>query len=147
HRVAARRRRQRQLRRADRRIADLSLHVGAARRSADEQRNRHRRDAKPDADRRLPARGDAIGGTGSMLTVNGLSCARGLRVLFRDLSFRADAGSFLQITGPNGSGKTTLLRTLAGLSRADAGTVEWNGAGEFAHARAYIGHAPGWKDT
>ena len=82
-----------------------------------------------------------------MLTVTGLSCVRGPRVLFRDLSFRADAGSFLQITGPNGSGKTTLLRTLAGLSRAEAGTLEWDGAGEFAHARAYLGHAPGWKDT
>ena len=33
------------------------------------------------------------------------------------------AGSFTAILGPSGSGKTTLLRLLAGLDRADRGTV------------------------
>ena len=82
-----------------------------------------------------------------MLRINGLSCARGPRVLFRDLSFAADAGAIVQVTGPNGSGKTTLLRTLAGLTRAETGTIEWTGPGSLGESRAYVGHAAGWKDT
>ena len=35
----------------------------------------------------------------------GLACVRGSRALFRDLSFRAEAGRVLVIEGPNGSGK------------------------------------------
>jgi heme exporter protein A len=82
-----------------------------------------------------------------MLTVNALSCARGPRVLFRELSFRAEPGSFFQITGPNGSGKTRCCGRLPGCPARKAGTLEWKGAGDLAHARAYLGHAPGWKDT
>ena len=81
-----------------------------------------------------------------MLQVSGLSCARGPRVLFRDLTFAAGRGMYVQITGSNGSGKTTLLRTLAGLSLPEAGTIRWT-AGELAASRAYVGHAQGWKDT
>src|SRR5258706_7265499 len=82
-----------------------------------------------------------------MLDVSGLACARGPRVLFRDLSLRAEPGTHVQVTGANGSGKTTLLRTLAGLSLADAGTIRWNGGSDLTFRRAYLGHAPGWKDT
>jgi len=39
------------------------------------------------------------------------------------LSFAAPAGGRLAIVGPSGSGKTTLLRCLAGLDRADGGTI------------------------
>ena len=83
-----------------------------------------------------------------MLRVEHLSCARGPRELFRDLSFAADAGELVLITGPNGSGKTTLLRALAGLTRPAAGTMTWSGAPlGLAESRAYLGHAAGWKDT
>jgi heme exporter protein A len=82
-----------------------------------------------------------------MLTISGLTCARGPRVLFRDLSFVAEPGSIVQITGPNGSGKTTLLRTLAGLTRAESGTIAWSGRGTREHGRAYVGQAIGGKET
>ena len=82
-----------------------------------------------------------------MLTISGLTCARGPRVLFRDLSFEAQAGAIVQVTGPNGSGKTTLLRTLAGLTRPESGTIAWSGPGALEHGRAYVGHAIGWKET
>ncbi len=86
-----------------------------------------------------------------MLRVENLSCARGPRELFRGLSFTADAGELVLVTGPNGSGKTTLLRAIAGLTRPAAGTIGWSGAGGsedgLAGARAYLGHAAGWKDT
>jgi ATP-binding cassette subfamily B protein len=45
----------------------------------------------------------------------------------RDVSFAADAGSFVVITGQVGSGKTTLLRAIAGLLPHDGGDVLWNG--------------------
>ena len=83
-----------------------------------------------------------------MLRVENLSCARGPRELFRGLSFTADAGELVLVTGPNGSGKTTLLRALAGLTRPAAGTISWTDAPRgLAESRAYLGHAAGWKDT
>ncbi len=39
------------------------------------------------------------------------------------LSFAVPAGGRLAVVGPSGSGKTTLLRCLAGLERADGGTI------------------------
>jgi heme exporter protein A len=83
-----------------------------------------------------------------MLRIEHLCCARGPRELFRGLSFTADAGELVLVTGPNGSGKTTLLRALAGLTRPVAGTITWSDAARgLAESRAYVGHAAGWKDT
>ena len=81
-----------------------------------------------------------------MLEVVNLSCARGDRPLFRDLSFRLNPGELLHLQGANGSGKTTLLRTLCGLSRAAAGEIHWQGKpvhedeSDFRAALCYIGH-------
>jgi ABC-type Mn2+/Zn2+ transport system ATPase subunit len=44
-----------------------------------------------------------------------LSCRRGGRLIFHDLSFSASAGSISLILGPNGSGKTTLIECIAGI--------------------------------
>jgi len=57
------------------------------------------------------------------LEVRNLTCIRGHRVLFRDLSFSLAAGRALSLQGPNGTGKTSLLRLLAGFLRPAAGTV------------------------
>ncbi|MBS0472589.1 MAG: heme ABC exporter ATP-binding protein CcmA [Proteobacteria bacterium] len=57
------------------------------------------------------------------LTVDRLTAIRGQRVLFRDLSFRVQAGQVLSLEGPNGAGKTTLLRMIAGLMAPAAGTI------------------------
>ena len=57
------------------------------------------------------------------LTAESLSCIRGERVLFRDLSFAAAAGQVLAIEGPNGIGKTSLLRIIAGFLPAAAGSI------------------------
>lgn len=80
-----------------------------------------------------------------------LSCIRGERLVFENLSFSLNAGSSLRLTGPNGSGKTTLLRLLAGLSRPEAGTVAWVGTDIShdmdAHRRrtAWLGHGDAVK--
>lgn len=45
----------------------------------------------------------------------------------QDINLDIELGTFAAITGPSGSGKTTLLNLVAGLDRADAGTVRVNG--------------------
>jgi ABC-type multidrug transport system ATPase subunit len=39
------------------------------------------------------------------------------------VSLAIDEGEFFGLLGPNGAGKTTLISIIAGLSRADSGTV------------------------
>lgn len=58
------------------------------------------------------------------LRVRGLTVRRGERLLFEDLDFAVEPGGVLLLRGPNGVGKSTLLMTLAGIVRADAGTIE-----------------------
>ncbi|MBV8578211.1 MAG: heme ABC exporter ATP-binding protein CcmA, partial [Acetobacteraceae bacterium] len=81
-----------------------------------------------------------------MLQAVDLATFRGERLVFRDLCFEVAAGGALVLKGPNGSGKSTLLRLIAGLVRAAAGRLLWNGEDALAdlagHAKrvAYLGH-------
>ena len=61
------------------------------------------------------------------VAADGLSLARGERVLFEALSFRVAAGEALALTGANGAGKTSLLRAVAGLIRPRAGEIRFSG--------------------
>jgi ABC-2 type transport system ATP-binding protein len=47
----------------------------------------------------------------------------GAREALRGVSLHADRGELVALVGPNGAGKTTLLSILAGIQRADAGSV------------------------
>jgi heme exporter protein A len=73
-----------------------------------------------------------------------LSCQRGGRIIFRDLSFQLAPGEALLVTGPNGAGKTSLLRQIAGLLPLAGGELRLEGASpdaalpELCH---YVGHA------
>ena len=49
------------------------------------------------------------------------------RWILRDVSFRIEPGETLGIVGKNGCGKTTLLRLLAGILRAERGSLEVRG--------------------
>jgi phospholipid/cholesterol/gamma-HCH transport system ATP-binding protein len=59
-----------------------------------------------------------------ILRVRGLTTRIGGQVLHRDLSLDLYTGEVLAMVGASGSGKSVLLRTLLGLYRPAAGTIE-----------------------
>jgi heme exporter protein A len=62
----------------------------------------------------------------SLLEARQLSCIRGDRPLFTNLSLQVASGEALHIRGENGVGKTSLLRLLVGLSKPESGEVLWD---------------------
>lgn len=80
------------------------------------------------------------------LDAQNLTCARGERTLFKDLSFHVNAGELLYVRGENGVGKTSLLRLLVGLSKPVAGEIKWKGIPtekcpeDFRKDTLYLGH-------
>jgi heme exporter protein A len=62
-----------------------------------------------------------------MLEAKKLTCSRGYRDLFKNLSFELQSGQLLLVEGENGSGKSTLLKILSGLRQPDNGIMYWNG--------------------
>ena len=60
---------------------------------------------------------------GSALVAEGLVKRYGDREALRGVSLSAARGELVAIIGPNGAGKTTLLTILAGITRADSGSV------------------------
>jgi len=83
--------------------------------------------------------------TTALLTVEGLECRRGERTLFSGLAFCLEPGAIVWVRGANGQGKTTLLRTLAGLSRPEAGRVAWREPQPVGRA-LYLAHANALKE-
>lgn len=87
-----------------------------------------------------------------LLSTHELACTRGMRTLFRALSFTVSAGQVLRVEGENGAGKTSLLRLLAGLALPSAGDVRWCGAPiaaqreRCARELLYLGHASALKN-
>lgn len=93
-----------------------------------------------------------MGGSGPFqdkpsLRVEGLSLARGGRVLFEELSFAVSSGGYVELRGANGAGKTSLLRALAGFLKPRAGSIVYGDCPEAALALHFIGHANALKPT
>lgn len=65
--------------------------------------------------------------TKQLFGFSGLSCLRGGRLLFQNVSFGLDAGEILHLSGRNGVGKSSLLRVLAGALPPAAGEILWAG--------------------
>ena len=61
------------------------------------------------------------------LTFDGVSCRRGGRLLFEQLSFSLRAGEAAIVSGPNGVGKSSLLRLAAGLLEPTGGVINRSG--------------------
>jgi ABC-2 type transport system ATP-binding protein len=61
------------------------------------------------------------------------------------VSLAVEEGEFFGLLGPNGAGKTTLINVIAGLARADAGSVRVMGADvvkDYRRARRMLGVVP-----
>ncbi len=62
-----------------------------------------------------------------MLQLSGLTAGYGPITALDDVSFTAAKGEITAVLGANGAGKTTLLRTVSGLHRARAGSIDFEG--------------------
>ncbi|MEX3628353.1 MAG: ABC transporter ATP-binding protein [Burkholderia sp.] len=63
----------------------------------------------------------------------------------KGVSLSVEEGEFFGLLGPNGAGKTTLISILAGLARADEGSISVRGhdvVGDFRGARRSLGVVP-----
>jgi len=58
-----------------------------------------------------------------VVEAQGLRKGYGDRLLIDDLSFQLPPNGIVGVIGPNGAGKTTLFRMIAGLEKADGGTL------------------------
>ncbi|HWA39716.1 MAG TPA: ABC transporter ATP-binding protein [Burkholderiales bacterium] len=65
--------------------------------------------------------------TAARVELEGIVKRHGAVTALAGIDLEVRAGEFFSLLGPSGSGKTTTLRILAGLERADAGTVRVNG--------------------
>jgi sulfonate transport system ATP-binding protein len=64
---------------------------------------------------------------GLALTIRGLRKSFGEHEVLRGIDVHIPAGQFVAVVGRSGCGKSTLLRLIAGLGRADAGTISFGG--------------------
>lgn len=81
------------------------------------------------------------------MRISGLSVSYGAVRALRDVSFDVPTGQVTAVIGSNGAGKTTLLRTICGLVRPRAGSIEFDGTELVGMrtedvARRGIGHVP-----
>lgn len=63
-----------------------------------------------------------------MLTVEGLTVARGRRTVLEGVSLALAPGRTLAVLGESGAGKSTLIAAVLGLVRPTAGRIVWNDA-------------------
>lgn len=83
------------------------------------------------------------------LSVSQLSCRRGGRVLFADLSLEMGGGMVVHVRGLNGAGKSSLLAILAGLLQPASGLIRVDGQtarmDALSRTCAWAGHLDGLK--
>jgi branched-chain amino acid transport system ATP-binding protein len=62
-----------------------------------------------------------------MLSVRNLQVSYGKIRAVKDVSLAVPAGQIVSLIGLNGAGKSTLIKTVAGLHRCEAGSIEFKG--------------------
>ena len=62
----------------------------------------------------------------TMLTIQGLRAGYGKIEVLHDVGVTIERGQIVTLIGANGAGKTTLLKTISGLIRPTAGTIEFD---------------------
>ncbi len=81
----------------------------------------------------------------SAVSIDRLTKSFGQLQALNGVSLEIAQGEFFGLLGPNGAGKTTLISTLAGLVRADSGSVKVMGydvVRDFRQARSRLGVVP-----
>ena len=73
-----------------------------------------------------------------MIIANNITCRRGSKIIFRNLSFRIEDGIATIISGKNGSGKTSLLKILTNLLIPKSGDVIWKGKSIYKDIDNYL---------
>jgi branched-chain amino acid transport system ATP-binding protein len=63
----------------------------------------------------------------TMLSIKGLRSGYGKIEVLHDLGLDIEQGQIVTLIGANGAGKTTLLKTISGLLRPNAGSIEFEG--------------------
>jgi len=63
----------------------------------------------------------------TMLSIRGLCSGYGKIEVLHDVDMTIEQGQIVTLIGANGAGKTTLLKTISGLIRPTAGTIEFQG--------------------
>jgi ABC-2 type transport system ATP-binding protein len=79
------------------------------------------------------------------IEIRGVSKAYGSVRALADIDLDIPEGEFFALLGPNGAGKTTLISILAGLARADAGSLRVMGhdvTTDYRNARRSLGVVP-----
>ena len=59
-----------------------------------------------------------------MVKINDIRKSFGGNKVLKGISLQGNAGQCIGIVGTNGSGKSTLLSIIAGIRKADGGTIE-----------------------
>jgi len=63
----------------------------------------------------------------SMLSIAGLRAGYGKIEVLHDVALTVAQGQIVTLIGANGAGKTTLLKTISGLIRPNAGSIDFEG--------------------
>ncbi|WP_262693566.1 heme ABC exporter ATP-binding protein CcmA [Kordiimonas aquimaris] len=84
----------------------------------------------------------------TQIMAEALTCRRGGRTVFANMSFTLSAGSYLCLRGRNGAGKSTLLRLIAGLVPQSDGKFVVQAGGQALDIKSsllMVGHLNGLK--
>ncbi len=63
----------------------------------------------------------------AILNIQSLSAGYGDLAVLHDVSLQVEPGEFVALIGPNGAGKSTVLKSIYGLARVTAGTIQFDG--------------------
>ena len=80
---------------------------------------------------------------GDMVEVSNIRKSYGRKLVLGGVGFSAQPGEQIALVGRNGCGKSTLMQIMAGLIKADSGTVSYFGQGiktgrSFSHTVGYL---------
>ena len=80
--------------------------------------------------------------TENILELNQVMKSYDKKVAVNQVSFNVPKGSIFGLLGPNGAGKTSLIRIITTITRADSGTVQFDGEPLNSNHPSQIGYMP-----